>query len=232
MNNIMNNKISNSDKILKIKEFARSIFETEIKDGTHDFLHTLRVFHLCEKISKEENADMEILLASALLHDIGHVQPGDHAENSGKIAPGILNKLNFSDEKIKKIIYAISVHRYSKGKIPGTIEAKILQDADRIDALGAVGIMRTFAYLQNSKNFEITRTSGSHYCKRKLYNACDPFYETNRELNDKEYALDHFYRKLLKLPGLMHTKTGKEIAKTRKKFMIKFIDELKKEITV
>ena len=199
--------------IKEIKEFVKSFFETENKTGTHDFSHTMRVFHLSEKIGIEENADMEILLPSALLHDVGRSQPGDHAENSGRIAAEILKQLAFPEEKIEKIIYAISVHRYAKGEIPKTLDAKILQDADRIDALGAIGIMRTFSY-------------GS----RKLYNEDDPFNETGRKLNDKEYSLDHFYQKLLKLPELMHTKTGKKIAKEREKFMLKFLDELRKEI--
>jgi len=205
----MNGNISNN--IFKIKEFAESFFKGNF--AAHDFSHTIRVFHLSEKIGREENADMEILLTSALLHDIGRSQAGDHAENSIKIAEKILKELNFLEEKTEKIIYAISVHRYTKGKIPETLEAKILQDADRIDALGAVGIMRTFAY-----------------GNRNLYNTCDPFFETKRELNDKCYALDHFYKKLLKLPKLMHTKTGKKIAKEREKFMLKFLDELRKEI--
>ena len=156
----------------------------ESSSASHDFLHTMRVFELAKRIGDEENADMEIL-----------------------------KKLNFREEKIKKIIYAVSVHSYAQGKIPDTIEGKILQDADRLDALGAVGIMRTYAY-----------------GNRNLYHPTDPFYKTKRKLNDREYALDHFYQKLLELPLLMHTKTGKKIAGERKKFMLKFLEELEKEI--
>lgn len=201
------------DNISKVKEFVKSLFEALGSKGTHDFQHTMRVFYLSERIGREENADLEVLLASALLHDAGHSQPGDHAENSTKIAEEILKELDFPKEKIKKIIYAISVHRYTRGEIPETIEAKILQDADRIDALGAVGIIRTFSY-----------------GNRNLYNTEDPFYKTNRKLNDKKYSLDHFYQKLLKLPSLMHTETGRRTAEERKKFMLKFLSELEKEI--
>jgi len=207
----MTENLSCGIKIRQLKEFVKTFFESS--SASHDFLHTMRVFELAKRIGEEENADMEILLASALLHDTGRLQPGKHAENSGRIALEILKKLNFREEKIKKIIYAVSVHSYAQGKIPDTIEGKILQDADRLDALGAVGIMRTYAY-----------------GNRNLYHPTDPFYKTKRKLNDREYALDHFYQKLLELPLLMHTKTGKKIAGERKKFMLKFLEELEKEI--
>ncbi len=207
----MDGKFNCNIRVMELKKFTESFFESIC--AAHDFQHTLRVFSIAEKIGDKEGADMEILLAAALLHDVGHSMPGDHAENSGKIAPEILRKLNFPGEKMDKIIYAVLVYRYSKGKIPDTKEAKILQDADRIDALGAIGIMRTFAH-------------GT----RSLYHTSDPFCKTNRKLDDMEYSLDHFYGKLLKLPDLMHTKAGKEIASERMKFMLSFLNELEREL--
>lgn len=104
---------------------------------------------------------------------------------------------------------------FSRNKIPATIEGKILQDADRLDALGAIGIARVFA------------VSGSE--KRPFYNVEDPFCK-NRPSDDTTWTLDHFYRKLLKLESLMNTKSGKIEAKKRTKVMKEFLNELKKEI--
>jgi len=186
----------------------------------HDFAHVLRVQKLCKAMGCKENADIVVLLASALLHDLGrdHERKNpaiDHAEKSAEIAEEILRKVGFPSEKISAVVYAIKVHRFSKGVTPTTLEAKILQDADRIDISGAVGIASTFAF------------GGVH--NSEIYNLDDPFAE-NRDLDDKNYVLDHFYAKLLHLPETMHTKIGREMAKKRTKFMSLFLDQLKYEI--
>ena len=117
--------------------------------------------------------------------------------------------------EIKIISDAIKEHSFSKGKIPSTIEGKILQDADRLDAIGAIGLARVFSF------------SGSN--NRPFYDPKDPF-SKNRNLNDNKWALDHFYEKLLILEQKMNTKTGKLLAKKRTKVLKDFLKEIKNEI--
>jgi len=206
--------------LAKIESEAKRYMNEHCFSG-HDFSHVLRVQKLCRVIGKEENADMLILLASALLHDLGRDEerknPGiDHAEKSAEVAKEILHKIEFPCEKIPAVLYAIRVHRFSKGVTPTTLEARILQDADRIDISGAIGIATTFAY------------SGVY--NRELYDINDPFAE-KRSLNDRNYSVDHFYAKLLNLPKTMHTKIGKQIAEKRTEFTKLFLKELKEEIS-
>src|SRR5919204_3110743 len=189
----------------------------------HDFQHILRVYRNAEMISKqEEGADLDIVLAAALLHDLVVYPKGSNktinsADESAEIAKEILLEYkNYPIEKIEKVADAIRTHSYSKKLIPSTIEGKILQDADRLDAIGAIGIARTFS------------VGGSE--KRAFYNVHDPFYRSSRELDDKQWTLDHFQTKLLKLRDLMHTRTAKKIAQQRTKFMMLFIRQLQKEI--
>ena len=120
-----------------------------------------------------------------------------------------------SEELRQKISYAVQVHRYSYGIVPTTLEAKILQDADRLDALGAIGIARLFM------------TGGS--LRRELYSPLDPFCRT-RKPDDGTWSLDHFYRKLLKLELGMHTMVGKKLAKKRTAFLKNYLMELEAEV--
>ena len=122
---------------------------------------------------------------------------------------------NFFDDEIKIISDAIKEHSFSKGKIPSSIEGKILQDADRLDAIGAIGLARVFSF------------SGSN--NRPFYDPNDPF-SRNRSVNDNKWALDHFFEKLLTLEKKMNTKTGKILAKNRTKILKNFLKELKSEI--
>jgi len=205
--------------LTEVEREAKRYMEEHHFSG-HDFAHVLRVQRFCKAIGEKENADMVVLLASALLHDLGrdHERKNpaiDHAEKSAEIAEGILRKVSFPSEKIPAVVYAIKVHRFSKGVTPTTQEAKILQDADRIDISGATGIATTFAY------------GGAH--NYGLYDPNDPF-ATSRDLDDEKYSLDHFYTKLLHLPKTMHTKIGREIAENRMKFVHMFLKELKYEI--
>ncbi|ASJ01859.1 phosphohydrolase [Thermococcus profundus] len=134
--------------IEKTREFARSFFERE---GTHGFSHVERVFNLCLHIGKEEGADLEVLALAALLHDIarpledsGKVE--DHAAEGARIARRFLRSMGYPEEKTEEVAHAIEAHRFSRGPEPGTLEGKILSDADKLDAIGAVGIARVFMY--------------------------------------------------------------------------------------
>lgn len=191
-----------------------------INDSAHDFEHVMRVFKNAQKICKKENVDEKLVLSAVLLHDIVSYPKSDKRSKLSSIKSAeeskkILKKFNFTKEEIQIVSDAICDHSFSRNKIPATIEGKILQDADRLDAIGAIGIARVFA------------VGGSE--KRPFYNIKDPFCK-NRKPDDKIWTLDHFYRKLLKLESLMNTKSGKIEAKKRTKIMKEFLNELKKEI--
>ena len=203
--------------INSLKQEVRNLMTN---DSAHDFDHIMRVFKNAQKICKKENAPEKLVLSAVLLHDIVSYPKSDKLSKSSSIKSAekskkILKKFNFTKEEIQIISDAIRDHSFSRNKIPATLEGKILQDADRLDAIGAIGIARVFA------------VSGSE--KRPFYNVKDPFCK-NRMPNDEIWALDHFYRKLLKLEFLMNTKSGKIEAKKRTKILKDFLNELKKEI--
>jgi uncharacterized protein len=189
----------------------------------HDFEHIIRVYKNAEMISKqEESVDLDIVLAAALLHDLvvypkGSSKTINSADDSAEIAKKILLEYkNYPKEKIEKVADAIRTHSYSKRLVPETLEGKILQDADRLDAIGAIGIARTFS-VGGSEN-------------RSLYNPTDPFCESERQLDDTQWTLDHIKKKLMILKNSMHTKTAKKIAEERTEFMELFLNQLRKEI--
>jgi uncharacterized protein len=203
----------------KIQKRTRKVLEG--RDPAHDFQHIMRVYKNTEMIGRREGADMEILLPAALLHDLvvypkGSAKTSKSADDSADMAENWLRGYGYPQDKIDKICYCIRTHSYSKRLIPVTLEGKILQDADRLDALGAIGVARTFS------------VSGSE--SRMFYNSGDPFWKSGRELNDREWTLDHFYKKLLRLKKSMHTKTAREMARERARFMEQFVRQLKKEI--
>ncbi|MCE9652778.1 MAG: HD domain-containing protein [Nitrosarchaeum sp.] len=189
-------------------------------DTAHDFEHIMRVYKNAQTICKKENANAKLVLSAVLLHDIVSYAKSDKRSKLSSIKSAeeskkILKKFDFTKKEIQIISDAIHDHSFSRHKTPVTIEGKILQDADRLDALGAIGIARVFA------------VGGSE--KRPFYNAEDPFCK-NRIPDDQIWTLDHFYRKLLKLESLMNTKSGKIEAKKRTKVMKDFLNQLKKEI--
>lgn len=195
----------------------------EGRDPAHDFQHIMRVYKNAELIGMKEGADMDILLPAVLLHDLvvypkGSAKTSKSADDSADLAEKWLQKYGYPQDKIDKICYCVRTHSYSKRLVPATFEGKILQDADRLDALGAIGIARTFS-VGGSEN-------------RSFYNPIDPFCESGRGLNDREWTLDHFQTKLLRLKKSMHTKTAKKIAHERAKFMDLFVRQLKQEIDV
>lgn len=199
--------------------------ESEVKkriqnDPAHDYSHVMRVYKNAQTILQKEKANSRLVLASVLLHDIVQFPKSDPRSKSSStksaiLAAKILQKHGFSEHDITIICDAIRDHSYSRGKIPQTIEGKILQDADRLDALGAIGVARTFS------------VGGSE--GRPIYSESDPFCHT-RKPDDHAWTVDHFYKKLLLLEKKMNTKAGKALAKKRTKIMIQFLSELKSEI--
>ncbi len=200
-----------------IKSESKEIMDN---DSAHDFDHVMRVYKNAQKICKKEKANEKLVLCSALLHDIVSYPKSDKRSKLSSIESAqksklILKKYNFSKEEIIIISDAIRDHSFSQNKTPKSIVGKILQDADRLDAIGAIGIARVFA------------TGGS--LKRQFYNIDDPFCKT-RKPNDNIWTVDHFYQKLLKLASLMNTKSGKMEAQERTKVLKEFLNQLKKEL--
>ncbi|CAO3432159.1 MULTISPECIES: HD domain-containing protein [Azospirillum] len=197
------------------------------EDPAHDIDHLLRVWRTAKALAAAEAEreggpppDMLVVLAAALLHDIVNV-PKDHPDRSrasrlsADRAEEVLRGMGFPDALIPATRHAIEAHSYSAGIPPLTIEAKLVQDADRLESLGAIGIARCFA------------TSG--LMKRALFHGEDPMAET-RPLDDLQYALDHFKAKLLLLPNTMQTPAGRARAQERAAFLLSFQVQLLAEI--
>ena len=189
-------------------------------DSAHDFEHVMRVYKNAKKICQKENANEKLILCAVLLHDIVSYPKSDKRSKlssleSSKKSIQILQKYDFSEEEILIVSNAICDHSFSQGKVPETIEGKILQDSDRLDALGAIGIARVFA------------TGGS--LGRPFYDADDPFCK-KRLPDDKTWTVDHFFQKLLKLESLMNTESGMAEAKTRTDVLRVFLRHLEREL--
>lgn len=204
--------------LIKLQKEVKKIVAKN--DPAHDFEHILRVYKNAEKICKTEKADKKLVLSAVLLHDIVSFPKSDTrskiaSTKSAIKAKKILKRFNFSMTEIKIIMDAIESHSFSKNKKPKTLEGKILQDADRLDALGSIGIARTFA-VGGGEN-------------RSFYNKNDPFC-SNRKPDDQKWTVDHFYKKLLLLQTRMNTRFAKNEAKRRTKILKKFLNDLKKEI--
>ena len=203
----------------KIKNKVKRMLEE--RDPAHDFHHIMRVYKNAKLIGRREGSNMEILLPAVLLHDLvvypkGSAKSSKSSDESADLAENILQNYGYPQDQINQICYCIRAHSYSKRLVPASLEGRILQDADRLDALGAIGIARTFS-VGGSEN-------------RTFYNANDPFCRSDRELDDMQWTFDHFQAKLLKLQYFMHTKTAKKLAKERTRFMRLFIRQLQKEI--
>ncbi|MDW7640917.1 MAG: HD domain-containing protein [Nitrosarchaeum sp.] len=203
-----------------INLLKQEVHDLMINDTAHDFDHIMRVFKNAQNICRKENVNEKLVLSAVLLHDVISYPKFDKRSKLSSIKSAeeskkILKKFNFTKEEIQIISDAIRDHSFSRNVIPATLEGKILQDADRLDAIGAIGIARVFA------------VGGSE--KRPFYNVKDPFCKS-RTPDDEIWTLDHFYRKLLKLESLMNTKSGKIEAKKRTRVLKDFLNELKKEI--
>lgn len=199
----------------KVQSVATSV------DPAHDFLHFQRVVSLSKTIAGKERARMEVIIPAAWLHDLVNV-PKNHplrsraSKMSADQAIEYLQTINYPSEHYEEIHHAIVAHSYSANVPCNTLEARIIQDADRLDGLGAVGIARCFA------------TSG--ILKRELYSAEDPLCE-KRKPDDLKYTLDHFFVKLFKIVDKLHTQEAQKLGQLRIEIMKEFTATLFREIT-
>ncbi|MGI2035666.1 HD domain-containing protein [Rhizobium panacihumi] len=193
---------------------------TEGDDGSHDIAHILRVFKNAMRIQAKEGGNGRVLAAAVLLHDCVAVEKNSplRAQASrlaAEKASRILAELGWSGDEIEAVAHAVTTHSFSANLSPETLEAKILQDADRLDAIGMVGAARCF-YIAGRM------ASG-------LYDPVDPL-ARERALDDKLYAIDHFEIKLFKLADGFQTAAGRELAAERHERLIKIRDMFMDEI--
>jgi uncharacterized protein len=223
-----NNKVNCERRHKRILE----IVQDKLTCSAHNLDHVMRVYNLCLMISKyEENVDLEILIPAALLHDIARVEESedktgkiDHAVLGSEIAENILIKLEYDREKIEKIKHCIITHRFRTGNEPRTLEAKILFDSDKLDAIGAIGIARTFML------------SGQCGQRLELNNSINEYLNDNTAENgrikdmSKHNPIIEYEVKLKNIPDKLYTKKAKEIGEDRIEFMEQYFNRLKSEL--
>ena len=194
-------------------EYVKQLFAND--HSGHDFYHTLRVFRLAKTMAAQEGADLFVVQMAALLHD---VDDSKLMEAQSQNALTYLQTTDVSPADCEHILYIINNQsfRNSIGTVQQlqSIEAQIVQDADRLDAIGAIGIARTFAYGGN-KN-------------REMHNPEQPpmqFENAQAYINSEGTSINHFYEKLLTLQALMNTETGKKLAAQRHQYMLDYLQE-------
>jgi uncharacterized protein len=193
----------------------------DFTDLAHGWEHVYRVYHLSLRIAELEHADGFIVGMAALLHDVGRTtqEPKKpHAERSALLAAELLAHYDLSDEPLQAILHAILAHNYRRGITPATLEARVLYDADRLDSMGASGLMRWAMTVKNKK-----------WSEWKSYHPDDPF-AVHRTPDDQRYLLDRFFTKLLFLSDAMMTETGRTLAQNRLAFFGLFLQELQAEL--
>ncbi len=180
-------------------------------DTTHAFDHVLRVYRLAERIGRAEGADLRVLLTAALLHDIARDEPDHHlrgAEQARELLAG------HDPAFVDAVVHCIAAHRFRKGPEPRTLEARILQDADKLDAIGAIGVARAFAH-------------AGHYGEP----LCAPLDEVMQSRPDApgHTPVHEYWHKLRHLAERLHTPTARAIARERHAFMEAFFQRLDAE---
>ena len=191
-------------------------------DAVHDFDHVLRVLALAERIGWAEGADLEVVRAAALLHDGGREQAEadglDHAAFAADRAREILAR--WPSEKVEAVAHAIAAHRFRTGPEPATLEAQVLFDADKLDAIGAVGVARAFAY-GGDRGQRLWAPIETVDVARWLEEGDDPAEHT---------PVHEFVVKLSRLKERLFTPTGRAIAEQRHAYMTAFFERLAAEV--
>lgn len=204
-------------------KYVKQIFADDCSG--HDYHHTMRVYRLAMQIAEQENADMLIVQLAALLHDVDDVKLSPETHDTKKNAVRFMKNSGVDDKVIASVCKIIDEVSFvgTDSVVPSTLEGKCVQDADRLDAIGAIGIARTFAY-GGSKG-------------RRIH---DPDIKPMTNMNKADYnqnhnstSINHFYEKLLLLKDMMNTETAKKMAMHRqavmKEYLVEFMAEWKGE---
>jgi uncharacterized protein len=189
-------------------------------DPSHDVMHIHRVVHAALRLAESEGADINVVLPAAYFHDFVNVPKDDPRRKeasrlSAEAAAEYLSGIGYPAQYLDAIKHAIAAHSFSANIAPETLEAKVVQDADRLDGLGAIGIARCFS----------TST-----LMRRPYYCLDDVWAEAREYDDRAYAIDHFPVKLFKVAETMQTKAARAEARKRADFMRAYLEQLKSEI--
>jgi uncharacterized protein len=207
--------LADLDLRLRIVAEARATSEP-----AHDFAHVLRVTANARRIAQAEGARLDVVVPATLLHELFN-HPKGHPEShlSGDVcaehAREVLAAEGVARDLAEAIATCIREHPFSRGIVPATLEGKVVQDADRLDAIGAIGIARCMATCADMK--------------RPFYSPVDPFCR-ERAPNDKEWGIDHFYKKLFVIPERFHTNAARALAEERVAIMKGFLAQLEREV--
>lgn len=206
--------------------FEAKILESsqgEDNDPAHDLAHFRRVVATAKRLGKHEGGRMDVIIPAAWLHDLVNVPKNDPRRSqasrlSAQAALAWLNEVGYPQEFHTDIAHAIEAHSFSAAIEPRTLEARIVQDADRLDGLGAIGVARVFAV--------------SGLLRRPLYDLDDPFAAGPRKIDDLRVTIDHFYAKLFLTSRTLRTEAGRREGERRVAFMRAFLRELGHEIGI
>ena len=202
------------------EQCAAYLQEQMTADSAHDGQHVERVVLMARRLAEAEGANLDVVIPAAWLHDcvtLPKNAPNRHeaSQLAAIEAVRFLSSINYPAQHLDGIAHAIAAHSFSAGIPPTTLEAKVVQDADRLDAIGAIGVARCLLI------------GGA--LARPLYNPTDPFCQ-QRNPDDLAYTIDHFYTKLFKISQTLHTQTARAEAAQRTAFMQSFLDQLGAEI--
>jgi uncharacterized protein len=205
----------------KLEEtFAAFVREQETADAAHDMEHIERVVLMARRLAVAEGANLAVVIPAAWLHDcVTLPKNAANRKEASRLAAAkadrFLRRISCPVNHLQAIAHAIEAHSFSAGIVPTTLEAKVVQDADRLDAIGAIGVARCLLV--------------GGVLQRPLYHPTDPFCQ-EREPDDLNYTIDHFYRKLFKISKTLHTQAARSEATRRVAFMHTFLNQLHQEI--
>lgn len=190
-------------------------------DPAHDHAHFIRVVTTAKRLAIDENAKLEVVIPAAWLHDVVNVPKNDPRRSiasklSGEEGVNFLKSVGYPEMYLDEIRHAIEAHSFSAKIEAKTTEAKVVQDADRLDGLGAIGLARVF--------------SVGGLLRRMIYEPGDPFGMDGRVRDDLEFTVDHFFVKLFRTAETLQTRAGREEGKRRIEFMTRYLVELGREI--
>ncbi|CAM3848708.1 phosphohydrolase [Parendozoicomonas haliclonae] len=205
------------------QRFIEYLKDHETDDFSHDISHFQRVWKTARKIMADETREVNplVVLTACYFHDIVTL-PKNHPDRSksstlaAEKTAEILDELDFPEELIADVCHAVEAHSFSANIPTRTPEAEVVQDADRMEAIGAIGLARVFY------------TGGK--LGSRLFDPQDPWAE-RRELDDRTYSVDHFFCKLLTLGETMKTEPGRKIAEANTAYLQGFLDKLREELT-